>query len=194
MAKKTNFEVNGTKYFRVTRTVGHKTDGTPIRKTFYGTGINEANQKADKYMNKIKSGFSSEFEKTTVEAYLKKWLFSVKRIKVKPAAFVTYESNYRLYIKNSKLGILYMKDVKKIHIQEFYNDLFEKGKSTEKIKAIHKLLHSFFEYAVDEGYLLKNPCHKVVIPKNTIVKNENKKIDCFSVDEINDIKEAFKRK
>ena len=28
MAKKTNFEVNGNKYFRVTRTVGHKADGT----------------------------------------------------------------------------------------------------------------------------------------------------------------------
>ena len=26
MAKKTNFEVNGSKYFRVTRTVGHKAD------------------------------------------------------------------------------------------------------------------------------------------------------------------------
>jgi len=42
MAKKTNFEVNGKKYFRVTRTIGKKADGTPVRKTFYGSGINEA--------------------------------------------------------------------------------------------------------------------------------------------------------
>ena len=53
MAKKTNFEVNGNKYFRVTRTIGKKADGTPIRKSFYGTGINEANEKADEYINKF---------------------------------------------------------------------------------------------------------------------------------------------
>ena len=47
MAKKTNFEVNGKKYFRTTKTVGHKSDGTAIRKAFYGSGVNEANQKAD---------------------------------------------------------------------------------------------------------------------------------------------------
>ena len=53
MAKKTNFEVNGQKYYRVTRTIGKKADGTPIRKTFYGSGINEANEKADEYLESI---------------------------------------------------------------------------------------------------------------------------------------------
>lgn len=51
--KKTNFEVNGKEYFRVTRTIGKKADGTPIRKTFYGSGIKEANDKADEYMDSI---------------------------------------------------------------------------------------------------------------------------------------------
>ena len=40
MAKKTNFAVNGKKYFKVSRTVGRKADGTAIRKVFYGTGNN----------------------------------------------------------------------------------------------------------------------------------------------------------
>ena len=53
MAKKTNFSVNGKEYYRVTRTVSHKADGTPVRKTFYGTGIKEANEKADEYMDNI---------------------------------------------------------------------------------------------------------------------------------------------
>ena len=53
MAKKTNFSVNNKEYYRVTRTIGHKPDGTPIRKSFYGTGIKEANQKADEYMDNI---------------------------------------------------------------------------------------------------------------------------------------------
>ena len=53
MAKKTNFEVNGKQYFRVTRTIGKKSDGTPIRKTFYGSGINKNKKKADEYMDSI---------------------------------------------------------------------------------------------------------------------------------------------
>lgn len=53
MAKKTNFKVNGKEYYRVTRTIGKKADGTLIRKPFYGSGINEANQKADEYMESI---------------------------------------------------------------------------------------------------------------------------------------------
>lgn len=53
MAKKTNFEVNGKEYYRVTKTIGKKSDGTPLRKTFYGSGINEANKKADAYMESI---------------------------------------------------------------------------------------------------------------------------------------------
>ena len=53
MAKKTNFEVNGKQYFRVTRTIGHKSDGTPIRKPFYGSCKSEAEEKANEYMNSI---------------------------------------------------------------------------------------------------------------------------------------------
>mgnify|MGYP001857414256 CR=1 FL=1 len=53
MARKTNFTVNGKEYYRVTRTIGKKSDGTPLRKTFYGSGINEANAKADEYMESI---------------------------------------------------------------------------------------------------------------------------------------------
>ena len=66
MAKKTNFEVNGQKYYRVTRTIGHKPDGTLIRKSFYGTGINEANKKADEYINDLKSGLINGDQQITI--------------------------------------------------------------------------------------------------------------------------------
>ena len=46
MAKKTNFNANGKQYFRVTKTIGKKADGTPIRKQFYGEGKKEAEEKA----------------------------------------------------------------------------------------------------------------------------------------------------
>lgn len=191
--KKTNFEVNGNKYYRTSRVVGHKADGTPIRKFFFGKGQKEAEDKAQEYMNKLSNGYSNDFDKVTVIELLKTWLFNVKLVSVKPSTFTAYEGNYRLYISTSPIATMKVSAVKKIHIQTFYNELFEKH-STEKVKAVHKLLHSFFEYAVDEGYLIKNPCHKVVIPKNTIQKDQDTKLDIFSLDEINYIKNKFKRK
>lgn len=79
LAKKTNFEVNGKQYYRVTRTVGHKPDGTPIKKQFYGTGINEANKKADEYMDKIQSGLLNDFDKITLIELMSKWLYEIKK-------------------------------------------------------------------------------------------------------------------
>ena len=67
MAKKTNFEVNGKSYYKITRTVGHKPDGTAIKKVFYGTGVKEANEKADKYMNQLNSGMTLDFEYITID-------------------------------------------------------------------------------------------------------------------------------
>ncbi len=193
MAKRTNYTVNGKEYYRIRKTIGHKADGSPIIKTFYGDGLKEAEEKADAYLNKIKNGFNLDFEKVTVAELLKIWLFNIKLVAVKPSTFVSYESNYRLYIAKSNLALMKVCNVKKIHIQNFYNALFE-TKSTEKIKSIHKLLHSFFEYAVEEGYIIKNPCHKAIIPKNTLEKSENKKLDIFTIEELNYIKEKFKRK
>lgn len=192
MAKKTNSKINGKEYYRIRKTVGHKADGSPIVKSFYGSGIKEAEEKAQEYMNKLSNGYSNDFDKVTVIELLKMWLFNVKLIAVKPSTFTTYESNYRLYVSTSSIASMKVASVKKIHIQTFYNELFEKH-STEKIKAIHKLLHSFFEYAVDEGYLVKNPCHKVIIPKNQLEKHENKKLDIFTLEELNYIKDKFKR-
>lgn len=191
MAKKTNFEVNGNKYFRVTRTVGHKADGTPIRKTFYGSGINEANDKADEYMNRIKNGYSNEFDKVSLAELMDKWLFTTKLVQVSPSTFMSYESSFRLYISQSNLAALKISDIKKMHIQEYYNSLFSSGKSTEKVKQIHKLLHNFFEYAVSEGYIVKNPAHKTIIPKNKLVKTKVKEFDIFTPEEIEQIKAAF---
>ena len=117
MAKKTNFESNGKEYFRVSRTIGHRVDGTPIRKQFYGTGIKEANQKADEYMNNLKLGLMNDDQLYTINLLLPKWLFSVKKNEIKPTSFESYESIYRNYIKPYLIADLPIKDLKSLKIQ-----------------------------------------------------------------------------
>ena len=70
MARKTNIEVNGKNYYRVTRTIGHRADGTAIRKQFYGNGINEANQKADEYIRNLKIGLFNDNQLHTINTLL----------------------------------------------------------------------------------------------------------------------------
>ncbi len=188
MAKKTNFEVNGQKYYRVTRTIGKKSDGTLIRKTFYGTGINEANQKADEYMNNINKGLSEDYKDLDINQLVNTWLYEIKLndSNFKPGSFTKYEGIYRNYILDSEISFLKVFTCKTINIQQYYNKLSKKGKSESQIKNLNKVLKGAFDYAVQEGYSLKNPCQFVSIPK------ENK--DDFDETEDMEIIEIFDNK
>ncbi len=198
MANKTNFSVNGKDYYRVTRTVGKKADGTPIRKTFYGAGIKEANQKADKYMNNLKIGLISEGRILTINIILPKWLFAVKKNELKPSSFEAYECIYRNYIKNYLIADLPINEIKSLKIQEYYNELARKNVTINNIRKVHKLLRQFFGYADREGYIIKNPCLNVTIPKEKkekakdIILNKKVEFSYFNEDEIETLKQIFK--
>lgn len=196
MAKKTNFEVNGNKYFRVTRTVGKKADGTSIRKTFYGSGINEANQKADEYMNNIKNGLIVNFEDITLNDLMHSWLFDFLHdsSKIKPSTFQRYESIYRNYIKNSELAGIKICNITNLKLQKYYNSLSENNYTYSQIKTLNKVLKTFYNWCIDNDYVLKNPCTKVNIKgnKNDILAQKNRAIEIFSEDEIRIIKNKLK--
>ena len=144
MANKTNFSVNGKRYYRITKTIGKKADGTPIRKAFYGTGLKEASQKVDQYMNGLKMGFINNGQIVTINLLLPKWLFSVKKNELRPSSFETYESTYRNYIKRHFISDLPINEIKTLRMQEYYNDLLKEDISTNTVKKVHKLLRQFF--------------------------------------------------
>lgn len=196
MAKKTNVEINGNKYFRVTRTVGKKADGTPIRKTFYGAGVNEANEKADNYINDIKNGLVNNYEYAILSELMNIWLFEFlhKSSKIKPSTFQRYEGIYRKYIKNSDIAGLKLKDCNTIKLQNFFNDL-SKNYSYTQLRYLCDVMRNFFNWCIDSGYILKNPCLKVEIKgnKSEIIKRKKaNKIEILSTTEIEKIKEKIK--
>lgn len=198
MAKKTNFSVNGKEYYRVTRTISKKYDGTPIRKTFYGTGIKEANEKADKYINDLKVGLVSGNQLITINILLPKWLFTVKKNELKPSSFESYESTYRNYVKNYLIADLPISEIKSLKIQEYYNKMIKDKISIHNVRKVHKLLRQFFGYADAEGYIIKNPCSNVSLPKQKkneatdIINNRKTKFSYFTEEEIQQLKKVFK--
>lgn len=195
MARKTNFTVNGKEYYRVTRTIGKKSDGTAIRKTFYGSGVNEANAKADEYMNNIKNGLVNNYENISLNDMFHTWLFDFlyNSSKIKPSTFQRYESIYRKYIKESEIAGLKLIDITTLKLQQFYNKL-SKTYSYSQIKYLNALLKTFFNWCIDSSYILRNPCLKVDIKgnKNEIVTCYRKEVEILSEEEISIIKKYIK--
>lgn len=194
MAVKSNCVKNGKDYYRITRVIGHKTDGTAIRKEFYGKGVKEANEKADAYMNKLETGLVNNFDKVTLSDLMHKWIYEIKKYDdIKPSTFESYEGTYRNYIESSDIANLRLFDIKSIKLQTYYNKMSKNGISSSKIKKMNKLLYQFFKYAIQEGYLNRNPAENIIIPKlesEKVLKEE--KLEYYSEDEVKLIKKKIK--
>lgn len=188
MATKTNCIRNGKKYYRLRVDLGRDSDGNRIRKTFYGKSKKDAEDKLQEYKNGLNSGLSNDYDKLTLGNVCKTMAIWKIKNTVKPSTFERYEGVYRIYIKSSPLYPVKLKELKSLDIQRYYNDLFNSGKSTSIIKNLDKLLKSFFNYCIDEGYIVRNYCigKSITIPESNSV-NENKKDDItvFTVDEQN---------
>lgn len=196
MAVKTNCIINGIKYFKKTKTIGHRSDGSPIKKLFYGKSEKEANQKIEEFMNLMKRGVPIDFYDITVEQLMYSWLWNVlfPSIKTKSASFEKHEGNYRLYIKDKDIGHLTVYDICTQPIQLYYNKLYNTGVvkknrkgemelttlTTDKIFDINKTLRKFFNYCRLQHYIIENPCslERIEIPGDA---------DDFDEDEVNDI-------
>lgn len=182
MAKKTNTQINGKDYFRVTATVGKKSDGTPVRKQFYGSSKKEAENKRDEYLSKINNGFSLDFDKITFIDIFEKWFFETVKNSISISSYTRYNTEYKLRVKTSPFANLKLVDIKPMHIQLYYNELIKKGNTVYTIKFLNVLLTKFFNYCIKSDLIVKSPLNAVEIPIDKTVKNKYK---FLSKDDIN---------
>lgn len=199
MAKqpKTNVEIGGYKYAKTSLTIGKDEKGNPIRKIFYGLTKTEAENKKKEYINNVEKGLNPDLSNQSLSQAMYAWLWNIERYSGnKSSSFERYEGIYRNYIKNSDIGKLTIKDIKKMAIQKYYNNLTSSGKSYSQIKNLHKLLNKFLGYAETEGYIIKNPCKGTKIPKSgeKEIQDDDDKVETFSKDELNRIINAAKNK
>lgn len=187
MAVKTNYTKKGKQYYRLTISLGRNSEGKLIRKEFYGSSKKDAESKRDEYLKGVNNGLDLKFDKKTIGNTMLLWLNQYIKVSRKPSTHERYEGLYRNYIADSNLHSIIISDIKPITIQAFYNEIYKKGKSSSTVNTINKFLKSFFNFCVNQGYVISNPCSgkKVTIPGN--LKSEKKKIEVFSDDEIKKI-------
>lgn len=176
MAVKTNTKINGQEYYRLRKTVGMDKDGEPIIKPFYGVSKKDAEKKRDEYLARKAQGLKITKQQSLARAmYI--WLWQIEKMSGNAGTtFMRYEGEYRNYIQDSDFGHSILDEIDKLAVQQFYNKLFQDGKSYSIIKNLNKPLSKFFRYCVEEGYLLRNPCKGI---KFDAYKNQEEGIEDF---------------
>lgn len=194
---KINTTVKGKNYFRVRTFIGYDDKGEYVYKNFYGTSKSDAENKRNAYLKEIESGLNPDLSSQSLSQAMNTWLWNIEKYSGnKSSSFERYESIYRNYVRDAGIGLLKMSDIKKLAIQKCYNELKDNGKSYSQIISLHKLLNKFFGYAEMEGYIIKNPCKGLKIPKDDEdeIEEEDKVIETFDNDEIKTLVESIGNK
>jgi integrase len=184
---KTNVSINGYNYAKVYLTIGKDEKGKPVRKIFYGSTKTEAESKKKQYVKELEHGLNPNLAAQSLSQAMYTWLWEIERNSGnKSSSFERYEGIYRNYVKDTAIGLLTISEIKKIALQKYYNDLQEVGKSYSQISNLQKLLNKFFNYAETEGYVVKNPCKGLKIPKDNEedIEEDDRIIETFTQNEI----------
>lgn len=183
MPKKTNLKINGSNYYRVTATVGKNSDGSPIRKQFYGESKTEAENKRDEYVLCISKGLSVGFDKKTFGDAFEYWLENVSRPKISLSSYTKYKGDYKLRIENSVLANMKLVDIHPPTMEAYFNDLLKKH-SVFTVRQTHKLLKTFFNYCLKNDSIIKSPLRTVDLPKAPPKTEINKALSDVEVKKI----------
>ena len=176
--------------FEARQTFGYKTDGKPIRKSFYGKTATEALQKRDEYMKQVDNGLSVETKGLTLEQWLHIWLREYKFQNLRPHTYDTYEN----FIEKRIIPVLGRHQLLKLrpdHLQTFINNLRKEDgtpPSASTVKQIKVIISSALQQAVKNGLITRNPADALSLPKST----SKKKVGAYTKDEQTALLESLK--
>lgn len=146
MAKKTNTQINGSEYFRITRKVGMKQNksGNWVTdyKAFYGKSKKEAEDKYRAYMAQASRVIDS---KTAVGQLIDDWIDNTfMSSNLSASTKSKYVASYRNNFRGSKIAGVPACDITPMHLQNFYNDL---DCVPSALRSLNNILTKFFAYA-----------------------------------------------
>lgn len=164
--------VNGVnKGWRASISIGSDENGKYIRKQFYGKTQKEVKEKLEEFKKQMSLGALPSDDKLTLEHWYYTWLFDYRIKNLKPKSFEKYEGIYRNYIKDSTIGKIKLKDLRATHLQKHYNELLDiYNKPVSTVKSLNTRLKPCLAEAEKQGYIQKNYCKMVTLPKDNTTK------------------------
>ncbi len=132
----------------------------------------------EKYFNKLeqflnKDIISLNVKSMTFSDFIKYYLFDIvlPSNSIKQKTFSSYETIYRVHIKNSMIANIKLIELKKEHLQKYFNNLIKTNLKISTIKQIKIFISTVLNYAVEEDYILKNYSISIKLPKNDKIKS-----------------------
>lgn len=161
--------------FEYKATVGHRLDGTPIRKSFYSTvSLTDAKRQAERYKKEqtiaAATGSPTTVQCITFAEWSRKWLKTYK----KPFVSVATYTNTYVYVVEYHLipyfGTANLQDIKPVDIQQFFSDKTRYSRSL--LRKFQNTLKAIFEAAIDNDLLYKNPVKYVKLKSDAQSKEK----------------------
>lgn len=173
--------------WRASITIGTDDKGKLIRKQFTGKTQQDVKNKLQEYKKQMLMGVLNE-DKLTVSDWFYSWLFDYRKQDLKPKSFQRYHGIYKNYIENTDFGNIKLNDLRTTHLQRHYKKLLDNGVTPTTIRQINTNLKTCLNEAERQGYIQKNWCKLVTLPK----KEDNKEVKVLTKQEQEKFLKAIK--
>jgi len=167
--------------FEARQTFGYKSDGKPIRKSFYGKTAGEALNKLEEYARQVENGLSLDSKSMTFAQWLEIWLREYKLQNLRPHTYDTYEHFIQKRIV-PVLGRFPLMKLRPDQLQTFINNIRKDDGTTlsaSTVKQIKVIISSALQQAVKNGLITRNPADALSLPK----LNRKRKVGAYTKDE-----------
>lgn len=171
---KGSLQVKNGKYYVV---IPYKDENGKEKRKWIATGLEEkgnkrkANEKLKELLRDFDDGnielntsVYKKPEKLLFGDYLEQWLFSIKH-KVEEITFVSYSRNINVLKNYYNKKQIALADLSPYNIQEFYNELYKKGRNGNTAIHYHVLIRMALQNAVKSELVEKNVADLIDRPK-----------------------------
>lgn len=140
--------------YRRSFTIGHKPDGTPIRKIVRSNNRKEFDQKCLIVQNLYAKGIQVVGKGLTVEQWAWQWLETYKKDRIGQSQYKNYERQIRLRI-SPVIGFMDLRSVRAFHAQQVIDQSTAKSKS--EMDKLIGAMNQIFSRAQINGLIENNP-------------------------------------
>lgn len=150
-------------------TTGYSGDGKRLRKTVYGWTKKEVQDELSKLQGQKLDGTLTGPGKTTLAAFLDRWLEDTARPNIRPVTHACYKGIIANHI-SPRIGGIGLRKLTPASVQALYSDLERDGASAYTRRLCHAVLHRALKQALKWGMVPRNVCDAVEPPR--VKRNE----------------------
>lgn len=143
--------------------LGRGANGKPQIKAIYGKTEREVKRKLKEFQHELHKNDFTVVQRSTVENYIRTWLYENKANSLKPKSFDRLEQTV-LYQVIPEVGRMQLSNFKSSDVQQMVNNLKSKGLSYSSVKKAYDVINECFRTGVIQRTVTFNPALGVSVP------------------------------